>query len=63
MASRLVCMCSRGKQVKEEVFQLDGRHRESHAMMLDVKSIIAAMDLEVKRLAAEVASVGVARRI
>ena len=46
------------REVKDEVFQLDRRHRESHSMMLDVKRINAAVDLEVKRLTAEVANVG-----
>ena len=48
-------------QVKEDLFELDRRHRESHSMMLDVKRINAAADLEVRKLAVEVNNVGVTR--
>ena len=48
-------------QVKEDLFELDRRHRDSHSMMLDVKRINAAADLEVRKLAAEVNKIGVTR--
>ncbi|CAE7665287.1 unnamed protein product [Symbiodinium sp. KB8] len=56
--SQLCAGKKEAKKVKEDLFELDRRHRESHSMMLDVKRINAAADLEVRKLAVEVNNVG-----
>ncbi|CAE7247935.1 unnamed protein product [Symbiodinium natans] len=53
--SQLTAAKKDAQKVKDDVFQLDRRHRESHSMMLDVKRINGAADLEVRRLAGELA--------
>mmetsp|Transcript_61776 Transcript_61776/g.128118 ORF Transcript_61776/g.128118 Transcript_61776/m.128118 type:complete len:546 (-) Transcript_61776:18-1655(-) len=56
--SQLSAVKKDAKKVKEDLFELDRRHRDSHSMMLDVKQINAAADLEVRKLAAEVNKIG-----